>query len=99
MTVHDFAASLADSHTQGNDEVFWEAVYRSVFPTYQGMVYLRDNGLAQRSGVDRHVSLANGRVIRIEEKVRFKNYDDFCLEYWSVFMGDGNAQNAAGWIA
>lgn len=98
MTVHDFGRSLAESHTQGNDEVFWEAVYRSVFPTYQGMVYLRDNGLAQRSGVDRHISLANGRVMRIEEKIRSKNYDDFCLEYWSVHMGANDPQNKVGWM-
>lgn len=97
-TVHSFSRALRESHEQGLDDAFWAAVYRQAFPGYQGMAYLRDSGPAQRSGVDRHISLANGRVIRVEEKVRNEEYNDILLEYLSVYKAQGHPDNAPGWI-
>jgi hypothetical protein len=82
MTVHDFTNSLELSHKHA-DSPWWKEVYRQAFPTMVEMVNVRNDGWAQRGGIDRQVILADGTVIKIDEKVRAKTYDDFCLEYWS----------------
>lgn len=97
-SVHVFEESLAFSHEQSGDP-FWERIYRAAFPGFQGMVSVLDNGTAQQSGVDRTITTSSGRVIRVDEKVRKGNWNDFCLEYWSVYHGTkDDPRNRAGWM-
>jgi len=93
MTVHRFADSLEASQRHA-DAPWWEDVYREAFPTFQGMVNVRDDGAGQRNGIDRHVILSNGRTVTVDEKVRERDYPDFFLEYYS----NVNARTR-GWVA
>lgn len=90
---HSFAESLAFSHEQ-SDLPMWEEVYRKAFPTFAGMVCVRNDGWAQRGGIDRVVTLASGKSLHIDEKVRKKDYGDILLEYWS-----DEEKRVPGWIA
>lgn len=92
MTVHRFAEKLEVSHKYALAP-WWEQVYREAFPTFQGMVNVRDDGAGQRLGIDRHVVLSNGRTETIDEKVRETEYDDFFLEYVS-----NSSTGAPGWV-
>ena len=92
-TVHNFATSLRRSETQ-IDAAWWEAVYRKAFPTMAAMVPIRQDGWAQRGGIDRIIILASGKEIKIDEKVRDRDFNDVLLEYWS------NAERRIpGWVA
>ena len=92
-TVHNFATSLRRSETQ-IDAAWWEAVYRKAFPTMAAMVPIRQDGWAQRRGIDRIIILASGKEIKIDEKVRDRDFNDVLLEYWS------NAERRIpGWVA
>lgn len=90
---NDFGRDLAWSHAQSDDPM-WEQVYRSAFPTFAGMQSVSADGWAQRGGIDRQVFLADGTVLKIDEKARRKVWPDFCLEYWS-----DEARRIPGWIA
>ena len=94
---NDFHRDLSWSKAQADDPM-WEAVYRQAFPTFSGMAYVHDDGEDQRSGVDRIVSLAGGRRVLIDEKVRRKVYPDILLEFWSVYVAD-KKKRKPGWIA
>lgn len=91
--LHDFDAALALSH-QYAAAPWWEAVYRSSFPDFVGMVDMRQDGQAQRRGVDRVVYCRRDKSFRIDEKVRAKDYGDILLEYWS-----DHARRKPGWVA
>lgn len=80
--VHDFAERLAFSHAQA-DAPFWLEVYRKAFPNLVSTVSVRNDGWAQRGGIDRVVTLDSGRTIPIDEKVREEDWPDILLEYWS----------------
>lgn len=82
MTVHDFNESLRRSHS-ASDLPIWLEIYRQAFPTLQAAIDHRQDGEHQRAGIDRSVILANSKQILIDEKVRWKAYDDIALEYWS----------------
>lgn len=90
--THDFKERLAWSQAQ-SDEPFWDAVYRKAFPNLVATVYQSHDGPAQRSGIDRHVVLSNGSVLRIDEKKRERDYGDILLEYLS-----NSTTGAPGWI-
>ena len=78
---------------RASDLPFWEPVYRDAFPTMEAMVDHRGDGEHQRAGIDRSIILANSKQILIDEKVRFKDYGDILLEYWS------NAERKVpGWV-
>lgn len=47
----------------------------------------------QRDGVDRVIVLANGKVLKIDEKKREREYSDILLEYIS-----SDARGTPGWI-
>lgn len=81
-TVHDFNKSLKFSHDQA-DAPFWLEVYREAFPTLASAVSVRDDGWAQRGGIDRVLTLCGGRTITVDEKIRKKDWPDILLEYWS----------------
>jgi hypothetical protein len=82
MTAHGFQASLAMSRRH-EDAGWWLDVYRAAWPTMLAAVSVREDGWSQRAGIDRVVTLACGRVIRVDEKVRAKDYPDILLEIWS----------------
>lgn len=90
--VHDFRASLAKSAAQA-DAPWWSEVYRLAFPTMRAMVSVRDDGWAQRGGIDRVITLKCGRSITIDEKVRDKDWPDILLERWS-----DEARKIPGWV-
>jgi len=90
--VHDFSERLNWSEAQ-SDDPFWAAVYRKAFPTMVAMLGNRDDNEAQRRGIDRFVALKNGRVLRIDEKKRSKDYPDMLLEHISQ-----DAQDRPGWM-
>lgn len=91
--VHCFADSLAASH-KAETLPFWEECYRRAFdPYFETMWSCRTNGEWQHTGVDRCVGLMNGEVIRIDEKVRWRDYNDICLEYVS-----NDRANTPGWV-
>ena len=82
MTVHAFDRSLALSHEQ-EAASWWEPVYRQAFPGFACMVSVREDGWAQRGGIDRVITLKSGRTVTVDEKVRAKSYGDILLERWS----------------
>lgn len=54
---------------------------------------VRGDGYWQRSGVDRLIVLKSTKVIKIDEKVREKDYGDILLERWSSVE-----QKQPGWV-
>ena len=93
MTVHDFRQSLALSHEHA-DAPWWLEVYRRAFPDLRSAVSVRDDGWAQRGGIDRVLTLASGRTLTVDEKVRAEDWPDILLEYWS-----DRQRKRPGWIA
>lgn len=89
---HDFKSSLEKSHAQA-DAPWWEPVYRSAFPGFVSMQNIRQDGWAQRGGIDRLVVLRDGTTLKIDEKVRYKSYPDILLEVWS-----DHERRIPGWI-
>ncbi len=82
--IHDFGECLDFSHAQ-EDQPFWGQVYRKAFgSTMCGFYCLRDDGWAQRAGIDRHVCLQDGTILKIDEKVRREDWPDILLEVYSV---------------
>lgn len=91
--IHDFADSLAKSQAQA-DAPWWFEVYRSAFPDMMAAVNVRADGWAQRGGIDRVLTLASGKTLYVDEKVREENWPDILLEYWSNFE-----RKVPGWVA
>jgi hypothetical protein len=54
---------------------------------------VRDDGWAQRGGIDRLVDLADGTTLKVDEKVRDCAYPDIALERWS-----NRARRTPGWV-
>lgn len=93
MTVHDFHESLAKSHAQANAP-WWIEVYRRAFPDLEAAVNVRNDGWAQRGGIDRVLTLASGKTLHVDEKVRDADWPDILLEYWS-----DEGRKIRGWVA
>jgi len=89
---HSFADSLARSHAQA-EAPWWLDVYRKAFPGLQSAVCVRNDGWAQRGGIDRVLTLSSGKTLTVDEKVREKDYDDILLETWSDIE-----RRQKGWI-
>lgn len=89
---HDFAASLALSHSYA-EAPWWLDIYRRAFPTLVSAVSVRDDGWAQRGGIDRVLTLACGRVYTVDEKVRTNDWPDILLEQWS-----DETRRIPGWV-
>lgn len=90
--VHAFAESLAASHAQA-DAPWWGEVYESAFPGLLSMSSVRNDGWAQRAGIDRVLVLSSGKVLTVDEKVRAKDYGDILLEIWS-----SEKHQTPGWV-
>ena len=82
MNTRDFQDDLqqADKHA---DEPFWEKIYKGFFPTFASMEKVPINDWRQGLGIDRVITLRNGKLIMIEEKRRWEDYPTFVLEIWS----------------
>lgn len=93
MTTHDFGTSLQLSQDHAAAP-WWDDVYLKAFPGLKARVSVRDDGWAQRGGIDTVLTLQDGSTIKIDEKVRSKVFDDFCLEYWSNIE-----RRIPGWVA
>lgn len=52
----------------------------------------------QKKGIDKLVYLSNGRVVKLEEKLRDSNYEDVLIEAWSTFFDWNDKRNRDGWI-
>lgn len=88
---HDFVECLTRSHEQSEDPI-WERVYKNAFHNFGTMYSVKDDGWAQRGGIDRMVTLTSGRTLAIDEKCRFKDYGDILVEVYS-----NEAKKIAGW--
>lgn len=73
-------------------ELFWDAIYKKVFPTIVSQEFM-ENGGFQKLGIDRVLTLSNGRFVFTEEKMRAVVYPDILLEY----IAD-SVRNTPGWI-
>lgn len=82
MRVHDFHQSV-DLSRQYASAPWWEKVYKRAFPSFASMIYVNDDGWAQRGGIDRVVTLKSGKTLYVDEKVRTEDWPDFLLERWS----------------
>ena len=89
---HIFADSLARSQAYAQAP-WWLDIYRRAFPTLVSAVSVRDDGWAQRGGIDRVLTLACGRVFTVDEKVRTNDWPDILLEQWS-----DEERRSPGWI-
>jgi len=67
--------------------------YRRAFPRLRSAVAVREDGWAQRGGVDRVLTLACGRTYTVDEKVRAEEWPDILVEQWS-----DEARRKPGWI-
>lgn len=90
---HSFSESLALAAAQ-TDSPIWERAYKRLFHNFSNMTSVRSDGWAQRGGIDRVVTLASGKTLTIDEKVRYKDYGDILLEYWS-----SEERRVLGWVA
>ncbi|MFA6271402.1 MAG: hypothetical protein WC657_09450 [Candidatus Paceibacterota bacterium] len=92
VVTHDFRNSLAYSEV-ASDEPFWSAVYKKAFPNIVNQMLASGDTASQRMGIDRVVILANGQILKIDEKKRAGTYQDILLEYISV-----DTTGAPGWM-
>ena len=90
--THDFKQSLELSQATA-DEPFWEDIYRRAFHGFASMVSVRDDGWAQRGGIDRVITLNSGKTITVDEKLRETDWPDILLERWS-----NEARRIPGWV-
>lgn len=91
--THDFQTSLARSHA-AEERPYWEECYRKAFaPRFQAMHSHRQDGDHQRLGIDRSVILTNGKQYFVDEKVRYEDYGDVFLEFWS-----DKEKKTKGWV-
>jgi hypothetical protein len=90
--LHDFHTSLALSQSF-SEAPWWLDMYRRAFPSLESAVNVRKDGWAQRGGIDRVLTLACGRTITIDEKVRTNEWPDILLEQWS-----DEARRSPGWV-
>jgi len=89
---HRFHESLALSESY-TDAPWWIDVYRRAFPKLASAVAVREDGWAQRGGVDRVLTLECGRTYTVDEKVRTEEWPDILLERWS-----DEERRVPGWV-
>jgi hypothetical protein len=89
--THRFRDSLALSESYGDG--WWLPIYRRAFPSLMSAVAVRNDGWAQRGGIDRLLTLACGRTYTVDEKIRTEDWPDVLLERWS-----DEAARSPGWV-
>jgi hypothetical protein len=90
--IHDFATDLKFSQDCA-DYPFWGDLYRRAFPDLATMLNVREDGFAQRGGVDRVLLLKSSHKVNVDEKVRKIYYPDIALERWS-----DRRRQTPGWV-
>lgn len=90
--VHQFEQCLELSQSF-SEAPWWLDMYRQAFPTLQSAVSVRNDGWAQRAGIDRVLTLACGRTVTVDEKIRMNEWPDILLEQWS-----DEARRSPGWV-
>jgi len=81
--VHDFRERLEWSQDL-SAEASWADLYRRIWPDLLACVAVVDKCEAQKAGIDRIITLQNGRQFFVDEKKRDTTYDDVLLEICSV---------------
>lgn len=81
---------MSEAHA---DAEWWLDLYRHAFPSMTSSVSVRQDGWAQRGGIDRVITLASGRVYTVDEKVRAHDWPDILLEQWS-----DEDRRSPGWV-
>jgi hypothetical protein len=89
---HNFDTSLALSK-EHEDAPWWPEVYARAFPGHLSSVSVREDGWAQRGGIDRVITLRSGKTVTVDEKVRLQDWPDIALERWS-----DRQRKVPGWI-
>jgi len=89
--VHRFEDSHAVAAEYGPD--WWLPIYRRAFPTLMSAVAVKQDGWAQRGGIDRLLTLSCGRTYTVDEKIRSADWPDVLLEQWS-----DEARKSPGWV-
>lgn len=78
-----FSEDIAREREHSADEI-WGKIYDELYPDMKEFV--RCNHVeSQKRGIDRIITLEDGQQYTIEEKVRYKDYNDIALERWSSF--------------
>lgn len=90
--VHSFNESLRRSHA-ASDLPCWKQIYEAAFPGMVACIDHRQDGDHQRQGIDRSIILSNSKHILVDEKIRYRDYGDVLLEYWS-----NHERQIAGWV-
>lgn len=72
---------------------FWLCIYSEFFTGVEGMSNTIEDIKYQKMGIDRVVTLSNGKKYLIDEKVRFSCWNDILLEYKSASEFD-----TPGWM-
>jgi len=65
-----------------NDNNFLDKFYHKYFPMLDKIEFVKDLNL-QKQGIDKILTLKDGKEITIDEKKRRKEYGDILLELWS----------------
>jgi hypothetical protein len=89
---HTFTDSLAVAEAY-SDADWWLPFYRRAFPNLVAAVAVKQDGWAQRGGIDRLLTLACGRTYTVDEKIRTRDWPDILLEQWS-----DEERRTPGWI-
>lgn len=92
--THNFRDSLAASHAQSGAPWWWEVYHQAFGDRLENTICVRHDGWAQRGGIDRQLILTDGTVLKVDEKVRYKDYPDFFLEVSS----DDRRRPPDGWM-
>ena len=87
MQYHRFSDDLTRSERDAQ-QPFWNDLYQKMFPEQFDHAEVNTDLETQRRGVDRVITLKNGRRWLVEEKLREKDYGDILLEYWSILEQD-----------
>ena len=90
--VHRFRDSLAMSERHAASD-WWLDTYKRAFPRLRSAVSVRQDGWAQRGGIDRILTLSCGRTYTVDEKVRAEDWNDILLEQWS-----DEEKRIPGWV-
>ena len=78
--MHNFATYLAESNS--HDPAFID-LYQRIFPDLASHTRIAIDCEAQRRGVDRILVLTSGQILKVEEKIRHTDKDDFLIEEYS----------------
>jgi len=90
MTVHSFTEYLTRENTEATSPV-WATIYRQFFPSFVSAEVAPRGSDLQRCGVDRTLTLSNGKEIAIQEKTRSRDYGDLLIEF-------SHSHGGSGWI-